>query len=164
MAGGAGVEGALTPLEWEVVQFFVALAQGLGLPKSLGEIYGLAYASERPICFQDLCDRLQLSKGSASQGLRALVAVGALRAAYVPGDRRDHFEPEASLRKLAGRFLADRVQPHLDNGRARLDRLEAAAAAQGGGVSPVVARRLESLRSWHGKASGLLPLLNRLFG
>lgn len=157
---GSSSVAPLTPLEREVVDFFVVLAQGLGLPRSLGEIYGLAYASEQPISFADVCGRLAMSKGSASQGLRTLVSLGALRPVYAPRDRREHFEPEASLKKLAGRFIADRIRPHIDHGKVRIGRIEEALEHEGS-AGPVLRRRVGSLRSWHRKAALFQPLLTR---
>lgn len=156
-----GEPAPLTPLEREIVDFFVVLAQGLGLPRSLGEIYGLAYASERPIAFTEVCERLRMSKGSASQGLRTLVSLGALMPVYEPGDRRDFFQPESSLKKLAGRFIADRIRPHLDNGRARIDRIETAMGDKRA-ASQTLRRRVDALRSWHRKAALVEPMLARI--
>ena len=150
----------LSPLEREILDFFVTLAQGLGFPRSLGEIYGLAYASETPISFADVCERLRMSKGSASQGIRMLTTLGALRPVYQPGDRRERFEPELSLKKLAGRFIADRIGPHLENGRARLNRIEDVLAAEPAS-GETLRRRVGSLRSWHRKAALFQPLLSR---
>lgn len=152
----------LTPVEQEMVAFFVGLAQVLGLPRSLGEIYGLTYASPQPVCLGDLCERLGMSKGSASQGLRLLVTLGALKPVYVPGERRDFFEPERSLKLIVSRLLGERLQPHLASGRARLDRMQSLLAQ--GAVDPLVLSRVNSLRTWHGKAEKLLPWVGRFLG
>lgn len=71
----------LSAFEHEVVEVFVGLAKVLGLPKSYGEIYGLLFASAQPLSFADIQEKLDLSKGSVSQGLRALRDLGAVRIA-----------------------------------------------------------------------------------
>ena len=58
----------LTTGESEVIAIFVQMTQVLGVPRSLGEIYGLLFATPQPLSFQDIADRLKLSKGSVSQG------------------------------------------------------------------------------------------------
>ena len=113
----------LNRLETEVIDFFVQLSRLLGQPRSLAEIYGLLFISARPLAMDDLVERLQLSKGSASQGLRFLGSIGAVRMVYVAGDRRAHYEAVAELRNFATRFLKDHVVPHLDNGQDRLERI-----------------------------------------
>lgn len=75
-----GVAG-LSAFEAEVVAVFADLVVLLGLPKSMGEIYGLVFASAEPPSFGDIEQKLGLSKGSVSQGLRSLRELGAIREA-----------------------------------------------------------------------------------
>ena len=56
----------ISDLESELILFFVNAAQAIGLPKSYGEIYGLYYASDEPLTLDEVIERLQISKGSAS--------------------------------------------------------------------------------------------------
>lgn len=76
-----GASAALDRAETELITIFTDLSAALGLPRSLGQIYGLAFASLEPICFDDVVSKLHLSKGSASQGIRVLRELGALRPA-----------------------------------------------------------------------------------
>lgn len=105
----------LSPGEAQVISVFVQLAQAMGMQKSLGEIYGLLYATPEPLAFQDIVDRLGLSKGSVSQGLRFLRTVGAIKPVVVVGDRREFFEPVLELRALVGGFLKERLNPELES-------------------------------------------------
>src|SRR5436190_23572761 len=102
----------LTSLETEIIDFFVQLSRLLGQPRSLAEIYGLLFISARPLAMDHLIERLNLSKGSASQGLKFLRNIGAVKTVYVPGDRRAHYEAVAELRNLVTRFLRDQIVPH----------------------------------------------------
>jgi hypothetical protein len=67
--------------EQATVEFFTEAAEVLGLPKSVAMIYAIIFASPRPLSFGEVEDRLQLSKGSVSQGLRFLKQIGAIKAA-----------------------------------------------------------------------------------
>ena len=80
--------GSITNAEREVVEFFVHLGRYLSLPRSVGEIYGLLFAKGEAMTLDELVRRLGISKGSASQGLRLLRGVGAVRVGYRPGDRK----------------------------------------------------------------------------
>src|SRR5256714_12182218 len=111
----------LTELETEIIDLFVNLSRLLGQPRSFAEIYGLLFISARPLAMDDLIGRLKLSKGSASQGLKFLRNVGAVKMVYVPGDRRVHYEAVAELRKLVTSFLRDPVVPDLEQAQARLE-------------------------------------------
>jgi hypothetical protein len=52
-----------------------------GVPRSVGQIYGLLYSSREPLSFSDIVKRLGISKGSASQGLQLLRSLGAVNIA-----------------------------------------------------------------------------------
>lgn len=82
---------ALGAAERQVVAIFVQLAQSVGAPRSLGEIYGLLFATPVPLSSQDIVERLKISKGSVSQGLRFLRTWGAIKSVVVVGDRREFF-------------------------------------------------------------------------
>jgi DNA-binding transcriptional regulator GbsR (MarR family) len=72
----------------------------------------------------DLMERLKMSKGSASQGLKLLRSFGAVKTVYAAGDRRDHYVAEMDLSQFASSFIKAELQPHLDSGLRRLDRME----------------------------------------
>src|SRR5881296_1941262 len=80
----------LSELETEIIDLFVQLSRLFGQPRSLAEIYGLLFISARPLAMDHLIERLRMSKGSASQGLKFLRNIGAVRTVYVAGDRRAH--------------------------------------------------------------------------
>ena len=154
----------LSPLETEVIDLFVQLSRLLGQPRSLAEIYGLLFISARPLTMDDLIERLQLSKGSASQGLKYLHSIGAVRMVYVAGDRRAHYEAVAELRNLATRFLHDQIVPHLDNGQARLERIAGMARQLPSEDRTQVNGRVKMLQSWERSGRRFLPLVVKMLG
>jgi DNA-binding transcriptional regulator GbsR (MarR family) len=155
-----GSKAKLSAFQRECIDLFVHAAQALSIPRSIGEIYGLLFSTEEPLCMEDVISRLDMSKGSASQGLRWLRDVGAARTVYVQGDRRDHFVAETELRKLASGFLREHVEPHLASGKDRLARLANATATNGNGA--FASGRVRKLKRWHFFGSKLLPVLRTL--
>lgn len=154
----------LTPLETEAVELFVGLAQVVGLPKSVGQIYGLLYISHIPLSLDEVAVRLDISKGSASQGLKFLRSTGAVRLSPENGSRCDRYEAEVGLRALAAGFLKEQIEPHLDSGEDRLARLKRLAAGAAAEQRTHVVQRVKQLENWHRRAAGLLPLLIRFLG
>lgn len=154
----------LTPLENEAVDLFVGLAQVVGLPKSIGQIYGLLYISAVPLSLDDIAERLDISKGSASQGLKFLRTTGAIRLCMTNGSRSDRYEAETGLRALATGFLKEQIEPHLESGEDRLTRLKRLAASVPAAERAHVAQRVKQLENWHRRAASLLPLLIRFLG
>ena len=106
-----------------IVDLFVDGVRVIGLPKSIGEIYGLLFVSREPLSLDDLVFRLGISKGSASQGLRMLRGLGAVLESDGNGGRRTYYEPEISLKRLVGGFIREQVVPHLKSGRSKLAEL-----------------------------------------
>lgn len=154
-------EGLQRELEHEVVELFVRVANLLSLPRSLGEIYGCLYICPEPLCMEDLIARLDISKGSVSQGLRTLRNFGAIKTVYKPGERRDFYEAECELRKLVSGFLKDQVNPHLESGKERVTHMrELVDQADGtkGEEMEFLKERVEQLEKWRMRANTILPL------
>src|SRR4051812_18667237 len=105
-----------TGFERECVEFFADFVQVLGVPRSIGQIYGLLFSSPEPLSFTDIAERLDISKGSASQGLQSLRALGAVVSVSGENDRRERFEPELGIRKLVSGVLRERVEPVITDG------------------------------------------------
>ncbi|MEO8204550.1 MAG: transcriptional regulator [Chthoniobacterales bacterium] len=147
-------------LEEEIIGVFVEIAQMLSLPRSLGEIYGMLFLSPEPLTLDDLVKALGISKGSASQGLRQLKTLGAVRPQYRTGDRREHFTVELELRKIASGFLKEHVEPHLKSTERRLEGLESQLSAATDHPSFTFLRdRIDRLEGWHRASHEILPLM-----
>ncbi|MFK7851607.1 MAG: GbsR/MarR family transcriptional regulator [Akkermansiaceae bacterium] len=155
----------LTSLQQQVVDFFVDGVRVLGLPRSLGEIYGLLFISPNPLSLDDLVTKLGISKGSASQGLRTLKTLGAVREAEGNGDRRTYYEPAVELKRLAGGFIREQVRPHLESGKTKLHALnESASNATDPAEREFLNDRIDKLESWMKRAGQVLPVLQKLLG
>lgn len=173
---------------------FVQMTQVLGVPRSLGEIYGLLFATPQPLAFQDIADRLNLSKGSVSQGLRFLRTVGAIQPVVVAGDRREFFEPVVELRALVGGFLRERLNPQLETWGTRAKALkiehfersetgnsglssqvsgfsavsglrsQVSAATLDAAGRKVLSGRIDKLKTWQKRANTVLPMIGKMLG
>jgi DNA-binding transcriptional regulator GbsR (MarR family) len=154
----------LTAFHRECIEIFVSLAQILSVPRSYGEIYGLIFSTERSLCLDEVADCLRLSRGAASQGLRWLRNTGAIQGVYVEGDRREHFTAETSLRKLAGGFLRETVEPYLQHSNERLETIHNTAANLPRAEQAFARCRHAQLKRWLTVIKSVLPLLSKLIG
>lgn len=164
--GSTGVR-ALSDVQAGIIDLFSSAAIQLGLPKSLGQIYGLLYASPDPLAFREIAEQLKISAGSASQGIRLLRDLGAIKPVNVRHDRREHFAPELSLRRLLGGVLKTRVQGPLNSGAVKIEAIGARLDRAGDSAEPdakFLKARLESIHTWHRKAKRVLPLLQTFLG
>ena len=147
----------LTHAQLAIIDLCVHYARMLMLPKSVGQVYGVLFASDRPLCLDEIADLLGISRGGVSQGLRLLRGHGAVLVQGVPGDRRDFYVPELRLRRILAGVFRDRFEPGLRTAREMISRIDLPP-----GERPVVARRLESLRQWTDKARLPAGILERL--
>lgn len=148
----------LCTLELESIDFFVRLMGILGMPRSVGEIYGLLYFSESPLSMDKIASRLEISIGSASQGLKTLKSLKAVYSTYVPGDRRDHYTAETEFRKLFSSFINDEIMPHLESAKERILRMERTLSEEKK-LDEFHLVRLEKLKKLTKTGSRLLPAL-----
>jgi DNA-binding transcriptional regulator GbsR (MarR family) len=154
----------LEPVEVEIIHLFVQFSRALGQPRSVAEIYGLLFVSHRPLAMDALIERLNLSKGSASQGLKYLQDLGAVRTVYVAGERRTHYEAVAELRNLAGRFLRQQILTHFADSEIQMDRITALAQKTSGEQRKHVNNRIKLLRSWERNGRRVVPFVLKMLG
>ena len=147
-------------LELEAIDYFVRLMSLLGMPRSVGEIYGLLYFSTEPMPMDMIAARLGISIGSASQGLRTLRSLKAVKVTYVLGDRRDLYLAESEFRHLLSTFIKEEIMPHLESGKARIDRMEEILGRDGEDYDEAFCRlRIEKLKRLQKASFRLLPTL-----
>ena len=148
------------------------MVQVFGVPKSVGQIYGLLYASPTPLGFADIVERLEISKGSASQGLQVLRNLGAIVEAERPSQISNHasgikrsvvYEPELSLRQLVTGVLREQVAPMATTGADRLKRLKI-LAEEASENTKFYLGRAKQLETWSRRLNTVLPLLTVLLG
>lgn len=156
-----GKNNQLDDIENGVIDMFSSMANMLGLPPSIGAIYGLLFISEEPLCLDDFVGRLGISKGSASQGLATLRRLGALRPATTVG-RREYYAADLYLKKLVGGFLRSEVIPQLDHGARSVASLrKSAQALQDPSRQAFIEERLAKLETWQHRGRQVLGLLHR---
>jgi DNA-binding transcriptional regulator GbsR (MarR family) len=162
-----GTRQQVDSIEREVLAVFVDGVRVLGLPPSIGEIYGLLFISQTPLSLDDLVQRLKISKGSASQGLRTLKSLGAVRETNGNGngERRTYYEPAVELKRLVGGFIREQIRPHLDSGRHKIKRLGDLANTESDPERrKFLLERTDRLEHWIRNGGRLLPLIQRILG
>jgi DNA-binding transcriptional regulator GbsR (MarR family) len=108
-----------------------------------------------------------MSKGSVSQGLRALRSLGVITPVVVAGDRREFFEPVVELRLLVGSFLRERINPQIEAWGTRAKGLKPAHFNVEGlseAHRETLDSRLAKLKTWRKRAGVVLPMVSKLLG
>lgn len=136
---------------------FISFMKLIGLPKSVGEIYGLLFVATNPLSMDDLIDRLQISLGAASQGLKLLRSVGAVKVVYTPGERKDRYVADLQLSKFAAAFIKEELKPRLQRASERIERMEEEAQDMDDGDKRIALQRIERLKHWMDRGQKMLP-------
>jgi DNA-binding transcriptional ArsR family regulator len=163
----------LTEFEAPIVAAFADLVVLLGLPKSVGEIYGLLFATAGSLTFVEIEQKLELSKGSVSQGLRALRDLGAIAEAEpgaggtgVPQARLARWVATIELRKLIGVLLRERITPYLSRQDQRAAAAGEALTSMTAGLAAdqrtMLEGRLDKFQTWQSRARTVLPLIGKM--
>lgn len=86
------------------------LAEYFGFSKVMGQLYGALLMSSKPLCLDDLMERLSISKASVSMNLRTLEHLGMVRQVWVRGrgDRRKFYEAETAFWQIIANILSGR--------------------------------------------------------
>jgi DNA-binding transcriptional regulator GbsR (MarR family) len=145
--------------ERECVALFSEFLHVLGVPKSIGSIYGLLYAVPEALCFADIAERLEMSKGSVSQGLAFLHQIKAVKVLEIAGDRREFFEPELGLRRFASGLIKEKIQPLVKETKETVARLKRQVECVRDAKSGFHLERIRQLEVWHRQLGHLIPLV-----
>jgi DNA-binding transcriptional regulator GbsR (MarR family) len=107
-----------------------------GFKRHLGRVWALLYFEARPLSAGDLQRGLSMSAGAVSMTLSDLLRWGVVKKTWLPGERRDFYEPETSIWKMVSRVFRERelrqIQTAIeafDRGIAELERERDEAAA-----------------------------------
>ena len=156
------MQGKLTETELKVIELFVNSTRALGLPKSVGEIYGLVFASVEPLDMEAIMEKLGLSLGSTSQGLKTLRSLGAVRTTYTPGVRKDFYVAELDFRKIITQYLSDVLLPQFAESRDKLEQLNQLLADDDTQSDSVIEDRVEVLLKVSKRVNLILPAVSKI--
>jgi HTH-type transcriptional regulator, glycine betaine synthesis regulator len=147
-------------LEDMVREFFVDGVKVLGLPKSVGEIYGSLFISKVPLSLDDLVERLGISKGSGSQGLKMLRTLGAVSEVAGIEGRKVFYEADLELKSLVGGFIREKIRPHLSSAKEKIGLMDDCNVDD----DEFYDERIQKLDTWRKRAGILLPVLQKILG
>jgi HTH-type transcriptional regulator, glycine betaine synthesis regulator len=102
------VERAPDPAVLKVADAVGALIESWGFKRNMGRMWAVLYLEARPLNAGELGERLGLSTGSVSMLLTEMQEWGAVKKAWVVGERREHYEAETSIWKMVSRVFRER--------------------------------------------------------
>ena len=137
-----------------------------GVPRSMAEIHALLFIEGRPLCADEIMDRLQVSRGNVSTTLRQLADWGIVTRVRLRGDRKDHFQAEQDVWTLLSLIVRARKRRELEPLLAALEDAESIARedAESTGNPRAAKEHLARLESMQDALKRLDRLSDRFIG
>jgi DNA-binding transcriptional regulator GbsR (MarR family) len=137
-----------TPADSAVTSRFVLhwgeMGSVWGVNRSVGQIHGLLYLSDKPLAAEDIAEQLGLARSNVSNSLKELQGWNLVRRVHVMGDRRDFFAAETDLWEMVTRIAEGRKQREVDPTIVLLQGCMG-DAAQDKALTPVAKERLAAM-------------------
>jgi DNA-binding transcriptional regulator GbsR (MarR family) len=104
----------LPPLCEAFVLHFGEMGSRWGINRTVGQIYAVLFVAERPLCADDIVERLGISRSNVSMGLKELQGWNLLRARSFPGDRREFFATPEDIYAIVRTLVDERKKREID--------------------------------------------------
>lgn len=135
-----------------------------GVPRSVAEVHALLFIEGRPLCAEDIMERLQVSRGSVSTTLRTLADWGIVTRSRQRGERKEFFEAEQDVWNLLSLIVRARKRRELEPLLAALEDTRAVADTDTPADPAALQAHLARLDSMHDALRRLDRLSDRFIG
>jgi DNA-binding transcriptional regulator GbsR (MarR family) len=126
-----------------------------GINRTMAEIHALLFVTRKPLCTDEIMNRLKISRGNASMNLRALVDWGLIERVHRLGDRKEYFRADTDVWHMFETIMRERRRREVEPIIATIDRCcqmvaTPRAEADGSDAEDIreFRRRLENLRDF----------------
>jgi DNA-binding transcriptional regulator GbsR (MarR family) len=138
-------EREVDPAVLRVADAVGALIESWGFKRNMGRMWAVLYLEDRPLNAGELVERLGLSTGAVSMLLTEMQEWGAVKKAWVVGERREHYEAETSIWKMVSRVLRERELVWIRTAQEQFDTATAEYAPSGSPRDRLIAERIAGL-------------------
>ena len=99
--------------KYEMIQQWGVLGSSWGINKTEAQIHGLLMISPEPLSVEDIMEELKISRGNVSMSLRSLMDWGIVHKRFKLNERKEFFESEKDVWKLATKVAQERQKREL---------------------------------------------------
>ncbi|WP_284179733.1 GbsR/MarR family transcriptional regulator [Rhabdaerophilum sp. SD176] len=96
------------------VLHFGEMGSRWGINRTVGQIYAVLFIAERPLCADDIVERLGISRSNVSMGLKELQSWNLLRQRSISGDRREFFHTPDDIYAIVRTLVDERKKREID--------------------------------------------------
>lgn len=98
----------------EFIAQWGALGSNWGINRTMAQIHALLMTAPEPMYTDEIMARLHISRGNANTNVRELIGWGLIRLVVKKGQRREYFEAEKDVWKMALTIAKERKRRELD--------------------------------------------------
>lgn len=96
------------------IEAWGAFGSAWGINRSMAQVHALLLISHEPLSTEDVMDQLNISRGNANMNMRALIDWSLVRKVLKTGERREYFEAEKDVWKVATHITRERKKRELE--------------------------------------------------
>ncbi len=102
----------------EAKEKFITTWGGLGtqwgINKTMAQLHALLFISAQPLSTEDIMEALQISRGNVNMNVRELIDWGLVHRVNKTGDRKDYYQAEKDVWKIAKLIVRERKKRELE--------------------------------------------------
>ncbi len=129
VAPEAAAPADLRAAEDHFVRIWGQMGANWGIPRTMAEIHALLYITDRPMCTDDVMDRLSISRGNASMSLRSLLEWNLVYREHKRGDRKEYFRAVQDVWQIFRTIMRERKKREVEPAIAGLQECRALVEA-----------------------------------
>ena len=96
------------------IEAWGAFGSAWGINRSMAQVHALLLISHEPLSSEDVMDQLNISRGNANMNLRALIDWHLVDRILKTGERREFFQAEKDVWKIATHITRERKKRELE--------------------------------------------------
>lgn len=85
-----------------------------GINRVMAEIFALLYLNDGPLTLEEISQKLKTSRSNVSLNVRGLIELGVVNKVVIRGERRDHYNAESNIGKIAKILAMAKKKRELD--------------------------------------------------
>lgn len=98
----------------QFVQSWGVLGSQWGINRTMAQVHALLLTAPGALCTDDIMQQLKISRGNANMNLRELINWNIVDRVIIAGDRKEYFQAEKDIWKVATRIMYQRKKRELD--------------------------------------------------
>lgn len=96
------------------IQGWGQLGASWGINRTMAQIQAVLLMSPKPLCTDEIMEKLKISRGNANMNIRELLAWGVIYKSFIPGDRKEYYYSEKDMWELAKKISRERKKRELE--------------------------------------------------